>query len=156
MPIWKQPPIIKVYEALGALADNRIETDGDTAKVYSSSGNKFYTVSYSSKNNAIMVNDNGSYWEGYLGYPAIAYLLKEDIIDYSPRLAESLKDIPWKDLNQSFKNDFTKTEKFCKNLVVERGGNLPALLAEIASIHQYLADHPLAHLGTKIKPPSGY
>lgn len=49
MTLWLQPPIIKVYEALGALADDRIKVKGNTAKVYSSSGNKFYTVTYDSK-----------------------------------------------------------------------------------------------------------
>jgi hypothetical protein len=40
MTFWKLPPIIKVYEALGCIADGRIHVDGDSAKVYSSSGNK--------------------------------------------------------------------------------------------------------------------
>ncbi|MFZ1075166.1 MAG: hypothetical protein WAN50_02225 [Minisyncoccia bacterium] len=35
---WKKPPVIKIYEALGAVADGRIEVDGNAAKVYSSSG----------------------------------------------------------------------------------------------------------------------
>jgi hypothetical protein len=103
-----------------------------------------------------MCNDNGSYWQGYLGYPAIAYLLVKDIIAYDPHLAELLKGIPWKDVNTKFKNDWEKTEKYCQDLVVERGGNLPTLLSEITRIHTYLADHPLALLGKKTKPPSGY
>lgn len=156
MAIWKQPPIIKIYEALGALADKRIELSVNTAKVYSSSGNKFYTVTYDPKKNAIMCNDNGSYWQDYLGYPGIAYLLATELIHYTKNNAKFLKDIMWKDLNQSFKNDFDKTEKYCKNLIVERGGNLPFILKEIQTIHKYLADHPLSQLGPKTKPPSGY
>lgn len=153
---WSLPPIIKIYEALGALADKRIEIKDNIAKVYSSSGNKFYTVTHDSRTNAIMCNDNGSYWEGYLGYPAIAYLLKTEAISYNPGFTPLLKEIMWKDLNQSFKNDFIKTEKYCKNLIVQRGGNLPALLSEIENIYQYLADHPFTILGDKVKPPSGY
>ncbi|MFZ2199215.1 MAG: hypothetical protein WAV40_00285 [Microgenomates group bacterium] len=156
MPIWKQPPIIKVYEALGCVADKRIHVEGDSAKVYSSSGNKFYTVTYDPKANAIVCNDNGSYWTGYLGYPAIAFLLQIGVIPYSLELANLLKDIMWKDINQSFKNDFAKTEKYCKNLVVERHGNLPLLLEDIENIYQYLSYHPLSILGDKVKPPSGY
>jgi hypothetical protein len=156
MSIWKLPPIIKVYEALGCVADGRIKVEGNVAKVYSSSGNKFYTVTYDPALNSIMCNDNGSYWQGYLGYPAIAFLLKAGIIPYSQSSANLLKDIMWKDLNQSFKNDFDKTEKYCKNLVVERHGNLPLLLKEIEAIHGYLVDHPLSVLGDKVKPPSGY
>lgn len=156
MPIWKLPPIIKVYEALGCLADDRIHVDGNTAKVYSSSGNKFYTVTYDPNISAIMCNDNGSYWQGYLGYPAIAYLLKIGLIPHSPALANLLKGIKWKDLNQAFKNDFAKTEKYCQELVTQRGGDLPTFLAEVAGIHNHLADQPLNILGKKVKPPSGY
>lgn len=60
---WKHPPITKIYEALGSVADERIELVGSSAKVYSSSRNKFYVVSY--EPGAIMANDNGSYWQGY-------------------------------------------------------------------------------------------
>lgn len=103
-----------------------------------------------------MCNDNGSYWQGYLGYPAIAFLLKTGVIPCLPKNANLLKDIRWKDINQGFKNDFVKTEKYCKNLVVERGGDLPTLLADIARIHNHLGDQPLSLLGNKVKPPSGY
>jgi len=76
MAIWKQPPIIKVYEALGSIADGRITVEGNTAKIYSSSGNKFYEVTYDPDTSSIMCNDNGSYWAGYLGYPAISKTLR--------------------------------------------------------------------------------
>jgi len=156
MSIWKLPPTIKVYEALGAIADNRIVVEGNTAKVYSSSGNKYYDVVYNPDTTAIMCNDNGSYWAGYLGYPAIVFLLKIGVIPYNPDLANLLKDIAWKDINQNFKNDFAKTEVYCQKLVQERGGDLPALLAETENIHNYLKTHSYPLLGTKTKPPSGY
>jgi len=156
MSIWKLPPTIKIYEALGCLADQRIHIDDNTAKVYSSSGNKFYTVTFAPEIKAIMCNDNGSYWQGYLGYPAIAFLLKRGIIPYSNTNAELLKNIMWKDINQGFNNDFAKTKKYCQDLVVERGGDLSTFLAEVERIHQHLEDQPLSVLGKKIKPPSGY
>lgn len=156
MPIWKQPPIIKVYEALGAIADRRIELEGNSAKVYSSSRGKYYTVTFDPTTNSIMCNDNGSYWAGYLGYPAITFLLGKQIIPFSTDSAELLKDIKWKDINQDFKNDFAKTEKYCQDLVIQRDGDLSALLTDIQSIHQFLADHPYKLLGTKTKPPTGY
>jgi hypothetical protein len=126
MTLWSLPPIIKVYEALGCISDGRIHIEDNTAKVYSSSGNKFYTVTYDPNTSAIMCNDNGSYWGGYLGYPAVAFLLVIDAISYSPSRSELLKDIKWKDINQQFKNDFTKTERYCQDLVLERGGDLSA------------------------------
>lgn len=156
MTVWTLPPIIKIYEALGSIADNRIHLADNTAKVYSSSGNKFYTVTYDPSTGSIMCNDNGSYWAGYLGYPAIAFLLLKDIIPYSPNSANLLKDIKWKDVNQQFKNDFAKTEKYCQDLILARDGNLPALLEDISRIYKHLEDQPLSMLGKKTKPPTGY
>lgn len=66
---WTQPHFIKFYEALGAIADGRVEVDPNDhnkAKIYSSNRDKFYEVSYDPENNAIMANDNAAYWKGTL------------------------------------------------------------------------------------------
>lgn len=156
MTFWKLPPIIKVYEALGCVADERIHVEDNVAKVYSSSGNKYYTVTYDPATHAIMCNDNGSYWAGYLGYPAIAFLLQVGVIPYQPESANLLRDVNWKDINQTFKNDFAKTEQYCQDLVLKRDSDLNALLADINQIHSHLTSHPYSFLGNKTKPPSGY
>ncbi|KKU44768.1 MAG: hypothetical protein UX64_C0046G0009 [Microgenomates group bacterium GW2011_GWC2_46_7] len=148
MTFWKLPPKIKIYEALGCL-DN-------TAKIFSSSRGKYYTVTFDPTTNAVMCNDNGSYWQGYLGYPAIAFLLARGVIPYSASSADILKEIKWKNINQQFKNDFTKTENYCHDLVKKRGGDLPTLLADIDSIYSFLSSHPYSLFGPKTKPPSGY
>ncbi len=67
---WKPTPRVKLFEAIGAVADDRIKDIVDVgpikiAKVYSSSGNKYYDVSYDAAASAIMCNDNGSYWINY-------------------------------------------------------------------------------------------
>jgi len=91
--MWKNPPIIKIYEALGSVVEERLEISDDTAKCYSSSGNKFYDITYSAEQKAIMVNDNGSYWNGYLGYPAIAFLLQTGVLEYTEDYASYFKNI---------------------------------------------------------------
>ena len=154
MPTWKLPPKIKIYEALGAIADERIELDGNTSRVYSSSRGKFYTVSYDPDNNSIMANDNGSYWQGYLGYPSIAYLLSTKIISYSPKIAHYLIDIKWKDLNTQLKNDWDKTINHLHKTLTPQ--QLDLLTTEINRIHEYLKSHPINKLGKRTKPPSGY
>jgi len=90
---WKTPPIIKIYEALGCIADERIIEENNEIHIYSSSKNKFYIIKYSEKENAIMSNDNGSYWKGYLGYPAIAYLMFIRKIKYQEKISKALKGI---------------------------------------------------------------
>lgn len=156
MTPWKLPPKIKIYEALGALADNRIEVTGNTATVTSSSGNKSYTVTYDPASSSIMTNDNGSYWQGYLGYPAITYLMDSGFIPYDPALPPLLTSIKWKDINQQFKNNWDKTEGYCHDLVVKRGGNLAIFLKEIDQIYQHIESNPLNQLGKRTRPPSGY
>lgn len=149
---WKNPPVIKIYEALGSLADGRIEIDGNTAKVYSSSRNKFYVVNYDE--GAIMANDNGSYWQGYLGYPAIAYLLKAGVLPYKSEFRELLKGIAWKDINQKFKNDFDKTIDYIfSKLDPEKVAELKAYAEDLSKSIEKLN---LNLLGEKAKPPQGY
>lgn len=156
MSIWKLPPLIKVYEALGSVADGRIKIEGSSAKVSSSSLGKVYTVKYDSSTRSIMCNDNGSYWQDYMGYPAIAYLLLSGIIPYSITQSELLKGIKWKDLNMKYKNDWDRTQNYCDNLVTERGGDIEAFKAEVGRIYKYLEGNIFLQLGPKIKPPKGY
>ncbi len=156
MSVWKTPPKIKIYEALGTLADNRIELSDNSARVYSSSGNKFYTVIYDPQGQANMCNDNGSFWQGYLGYPAIAYLLSIGTIPYLPNIASILGGIKWKDINTKFKNDWDKTIDYVHKQVSNQGDNIQELKTQIDDIHSWLVEHPLKLLGKKLKPPSGY
>ena len=153
---WKLPPPIKIYEALGALADKRLEVDGNIAKVYSSSGNKFYTVLYDADNREIMTNDNGSYWQGYLGYPAIAFLMYIGVIHFNPIFADALKGIAWKDINTQFKNDFDKTREYIHTLLQEKRISVEDFLKEIDTIEKQVKALDLSLLGKKTKPPAGY
>ncbi len=95
-----------------SIGDGRFEVKDTTARVYSSSGNKYYEVVYNPDKNSITANDNGSYWVGYLGYPSIVLLLVLGVVTYDSKLAEYLKDFAWKDINQKFNNDFAKTQKY--------------------------------------------
>lgn len=151
---WKHPPIIKIYEALGAVADGRINVDGHSAKVYSSSGNKFYEVSYDPEASSIMANDNGSYWQGYLGYPSVAFLMKKGAISYNDRMGELLKGVAWKDINQKFKNDFDKTLEFI--LTAKTIKEKEELRKFTEKVMEEIVGLSLSLLGPKIKPPKGY
>lgn len=151
---WSHPPIIKIYEALGAVADGRVHVDGNSAKVYSSSGNKFYTVTYDASTSAIMVNDNGSFYKGYLGYPAIAFLMQIGELLYSANVGEKLKGVAWKDINQKFKNDFGKSLEFIlQSLTTAERKDLENLVSEVDAA---LSAKEFSLLGTKVKPPEGY
>lgn len=151
---WKHPPIIKIYEALGAIADKRIIISGNSAKIFSSSGNKFYEVRYDPNSNSIMVNDNGSFYQGYLGYPAIAFLMSIGKLSYDAEVSEELKSVPWKDINQKFKNDFKKTLQYI--LESKTLETREAIENEVASINEQIKTLDLNLLGKKVAPPEGY
>jgi len=158
---WKNPPKIKIYEALGALADGRLREEENERgekewRVYSSSGNKFYLIKYDAKKNAIMTNDNGSYWQGYLGYPAIAFLMSIGKIKFQQKFSRALKNIKWKDLNTEFKNNYDKTIEYCHKLLSEREYNLKEFLKEIENIEKQIRNLKIKKLNPKIKPPKGY
>ncbi len=173
---WKLPPRIKVFEALGAISDGRVELNGGvevsvgqnlgfgglgpsgvvSAKVYSSSKGKYYTVTFDPVKKALMCNDNGSYWVGYLGYPAIAVLMVKGILPHDKRLGSALAGILWKDINQKLKNDFDKTEKLVFELVEKKGVNGSELVLEAEKVLNQIKKLDLALLGEKTKPPEGY
>lgn len=153
---WKNPPLIKIYEALGAIGDNRITIADNTAKIFSSSGNKFYNVLYDHEANAITTNDNGSYWQGYLGYPAITFLLAKGYIPCNKIYADALMRIPWKDINTKYKNNFEKTIAHIHELLEKKQINLELFLKEVNRISDILSTLNLNKLGPTAKPPEGY
>ena len=152
--MWKMPTSIKVYEALGAVADGRLEISGNSGKCFSSSGNKYYEVTYEPESNAIMANDNASYWNGSLGYPAVAFLLQTEVLPYKSELGELLKNIKWKDINQKFKNDFDKTVEYILSGFDE--GTRWELEAYAEELLSEIEKMKLVPLGKKKFPPKGY
>jgi hypothetical protein len=153
---WDLPPKIKIYEALGSLGDNRIIITGNHGKVFSSSKNKFYDINYDPISNSVMSNDNASFFAGYLGYPAIAYLMAEEVVIYDRKWEETLKEIPWKDINQKFKNNYDKTLEFVFDVVTNRGYDIQELEDEVDNIYFQLKKLDLNQLGKKVRPPAGY
>jgi hypothetical protein len=149
---WMLPPRIKIYEALGSIGDNRIEIEGNGASVHSSDHSKTYTVKYDPEQHAITANDNGSYWQGYMGYPIIAYLMLTSRVTYDPRWATALCGFSWKLLNTTHKNDFAKVEQIIRAEVVLRGYDLEGLDAEIVAIETQLRELHLERLKPGIRP----
>ena len=153
---WKIPPVIKIYEALGALADGRVKMEEDETLVYSSGRYKHYNVVYDKDKNAIMANDNGSYWQRHLGYPSIAVLMKAGVLEYRPRYGEALKGIFWKDINNKYKNDYAKTRDYVDGLIESQGIELGEFHEYIEAVLERIRALKLKRLGKPIKPPRGY
>jgi hypothetical protein len=147
------PPHAKVYEALGALGDGRVRLENEQrATVTSSDGSRTYEVETSENGHQISSNDNSSYWQGYLGYPAIAVLIARG--PYRPRqdVLKALRGIPWKEMNRRFRNDYGRTLAAVMERAEQRGFDCGAIRAEVEAVLDML--RALAPLrGARRKPP---
>jgi len=151
---WKMPPLIKVYEALGAIGDGRVSIINDTrAAVFSSEGDKTYDVETSPDLRVVSSNDNASYWQGYLGYPAIAVMLKRGFAAADEAVIRALCGIPWKELNRRFRNDYSKTLADIDSRLRDAGGDPDAVRGRCEAILEEI--RRLAPIrGPRRRPPS--
>jgi len=107
MMMWKSPPKAKVYEAISAVLDGRVEIFPDSkAKVTSSGLDKSYAVKWIEGTAEITSSDPASRFQGYIGYPIIAVLLATNRIPFDRELAQPLKGVQWKTINDKFKRDY--------------------------------------------------
>jgi len=154
---WSEPHISKTYEAIGAIGDDRIEAEGNTAKVYSSSRNKYYDVEWDPNTQMISSNDNSSYWVGDLGYPSIALLIVKHVITCDPSLITALSGFAWKDINQKYKNNFDKTVEEIRHILeTERGVDMVDFDKKLSVVIQQVNSLKLKKPAKKKKPPTGY
>ena len=74
-------------------------------------------------------NDNASFWQGYLGYPAIAVMIARGLIDADQDAVRALTGVPWKELNTRYRNDYDRTLEEVMRGAVERGYDVDAIRA---------------------------
>lgn len=156
MTAWNMPPPGKIYEALTAVADQRVTITGPTtAQVVSSSRNKTYDVSWSADMREITSNDNGSYWQGYVGYPIIAVLLKLDKLSFDSHIAQLLAGVPWKAVNDHFKRNYDRAIDHVLDQVEAHGGNRTQVAQEVEKIYQQLVVLGPERAQQRLPPPEG-
>lgn len=165
------PPIIKIIEALWAVADDRITIEPSQAqslfadlisvikaKVSSSSGWKEYSVEYDESKNAIMANDSASYRQWYLSYPWIALLLKLGKLPLDEAFSNSLKGVKRKDINTKNKGSDGKEKvlEWVDEFVSTQGINLDEFHNYVQSLLVIIESMSLELLGSKKIPPKWY
>ena len=152
-PLWKMPPIAKVYEALGAIGDGRVRIeDARRALVTSSDATKTYEVEVSEDGAEISSNDNASFWQGYLGYPAIAVMIARGLIDADETAVKALAGVPWKQLNTRYRNDYERTLEDVMQRATANGYDPAAITAaaeEVLKAVRSIAPHQ----GARRRPP---
>ena len=132
---WNLPPRIKIYEALGAIADGRVRMLSENeAVIVSSDGTRRYHVRI--KGDAVDSTDNGSVYRGYLGYPAIAVLMLKNRVPFDREVSEMLKGIPWRELNERFKR-YDVVERY----VLDRVPDPDRVRSFVDRVYSYLKEH---------------
>lgn len=151
---WKMPPLVKVYEALGAIGDGRVRIEDERrATVTSSDGSKTYEVETSADGREIASNDNASYWQGYVGYPAIAVLIARGLYRAPANVIDALAGVAWKELNRKNKNDWAATIAEVEKGLEQAGHDPDAVRSEAEAVLSFLrALRPLR--GKRTVPPS--
>ncbi len=116
----RMPPRIKVLEALGAIADGRVEVINDReAVVKSSDGTRTYRVYIDVSRREVDSTDNGTVHRGYVGYPIISFLMIKRLLPINEGLMQSLRGIPWRKLNEEYRN----YAKVMEVIIKDRGLN---------------------------------
>mgnify|MGYP007013843276 CR=1 FL=1 len=59
-------------------------------------------------------------YRGYLGYPSIAFLMLKGLLPFDKTLAEALKGLPWRRLNEKYKS-YRLVEAHIKRALSEKG-----------------------------------
>ena len=137
---WKMPPLIKIYEALGALGDGRVRLlDEENALVSSSDGGKTYEVETRDGGREVSSNDSASYWQGYLGYPATAVLLRRGLLQLPATVPDALAGIAWKELNRRLKHNYSATLAEVERTLEQTGHDPDAVRAEAEAVLEALA-----------------
>jgi hypothetical protein len=151
---WKMPPLVKVYEALGAIGDGRVRIEDERrATVTSSDGSKTYEVETSADGREIASNDNASYWQGYVGYPAIAVLIARGLYRAPANVIDALAGVAWKELNRKNKNDWAATIAEVEKGLEQAGHDPDAVRSEAEAVLSFLrALRPVR--GKRTVPPS--
>jgi hypothetical protein len=155
--LWLTPHISKIYEALSAIADKRIEFMGENeAHCTSTSRGKYYTITYDPSANSIMSNDNTAYYTSKLSYPMIALLMLKGVIKYDQSLLAPLQNIPWKDINQKFHDDYDQAiDHYFANLF-PKNLDIQDFKQKIETIYNFTCSLKLNYLGKKTLPSKAY
>jgi hypothetical protein len=154
MTRWKLPPAAKIYEAFGAVADDRVHVTGpDSAEVESSDRDRTYTVEWTVDLGSVAANDNASYWQGYVGYPIVAVLLTLGVLRADEQIVGQLAGIQWHELNARLKRDYDAAVDSVLTTLAQQGADRARIEAEVDGIMAQLATLELERTGRGRRPP---
>lgn len=148
---FKMPDISKIYEAYGAIEDERIDLKEGSATVKSSDLSKEYTVVW--EENIYKSNDNSSYWQGALGYPVIAVLMLQGKLTLNREVSKYFKGIPWKKLNTENKNKYDIVIEKILDDLAKGGIDVEAIKNEVSNVYKEIESLDISTKRSSLRPP---
>lgn len=151
---WKLPPKAKIYEALSAVADNRVKIgEGNSATVVSSAGDKAYVVRWSPELTRVSSNDNASFYQGYMGYPILAVLMLIGKLRFSQEVASHLAGINWNQINKKFRRNYDAAIDSVLAEIEANGVARSVIDSEVNQIWKQLEGMSFDRLPGRLVPP---
>lgn len=147
----KLPPLAKIPEAYSAIADHRVHLGDGFATVVSSNGTKEYRVTW--QGDIYTANDNGTYWQGYAGYPVLAVLLLQGRLSLDTEIAPNFGGIDWTRLNASHQGDYAKAMAVVMRALDERGIDCEAIERAIHTVYRQIEALPIQIKRGGDRPP---
>lgn len=148
----KMPPIEKIHEAYGAIADDRITLRENEADIVSSDLSKTYLVTWNEKN-VYTSNDNASYWQGYAGYPILAVLMLQNKLSLNREIAGHFKGIDWKKRNTAHKNKYAEVVKEIMDELNTLGVDTEKINQEIQKVYKEIETLEISTKRSALRPP---
>lgn len=151
---WKLPPKAKIYEALSAVADDRVKiAEDNTATVVSSAGDKAYVVRWNPELTGISSNDNASFYQGYMGYPMLAVLMLIGKLRFSQEVASHLAGINWNQINKKFRRNYEAAIDSVLAEIEANGVVRTVIDSEVDQIWKQLESMSFDRMPGRVVPP---
>ncbi len=133
------PPRVKVLEAVGAVAGERVRVLGEAqAEVRASEGDRVYRVFLDVSKGVADSDDNGTKYRNYIGYPILAFMMVKGLLPYDEEIGRALKDVKWRSINELFKN-YRLVERYIKEELKRSGIPYEKVDSYVASVMSALS-----------------
>ena len=100
--------------------------------------------------NTYTLNDNASYWQGYLGYPGIAVLMLQGKLPYDKELAQQFAGVDWNKINQEYKRNYAQA---ADAVMTAKGIDKKKAETELHHVYNALKQLPIIVKRGSLRPP---
>ncbi|MCU4691037.1 hypothetical protein NM958_01720 [Limosilactobacillus reuteri] len=100
--------------------------------------------------NTYTLNDNASYWQGYLGYSGIAVLMLQGKLPYSKELAQQFAGVDWNKINQEYKRNYAQA---ADAVMTAKGIDKKKAETELHHVYNALKQLPIIVKRGSLRPP---